>query len=201
MISKLKHGARTFCFREPSTAADGAITRYRGPATAIGHRRRVQRKFGRQITKRRAHVAVSAGGVSPRHAGGRAADALLHVFEAVGVRELVAVVCTEWSASISAYSAHRRARRTCHVEKVHRMIAGAGGNVGAMHCGARRRQHATAPFHGPRAENKRTGELAFPQRLRDVVQQADAVCDLHLPGRVSGCAHPCEASACNTPER
>jgi hypothetical protein len=37
-------------------------------------------------------VAVSAGGVRLRSADGRAADALLHILEAVGVRKLIAVV-------------------------------------------------------------------------------------------------------------
>ena len=51
---------------------------------------------------------------------------------------------------------------------------------------------------------KRTGELALPERLRDVVQQADAVCDLHLPrvpGHVSAGARGCGASACAAPGR
>ena len=36
--------------------------------------------------------------------------------------------------------------RTCHVEKVHGVIARAGGNVGAMHCGEHRRQRAATPL-------------------------------------------------------
>ena len=87
-----QRGVRAFCFCEAPTAADGAVARDRGPATAVGHRRGVERKFGRHVTKCGAHVAVSAGGVRLRSADGRAADALLHILEAVGVRKLIAVV-------------------------------------------------------------------------------------------------------------
>jgi hypothetical protein len=81
----------------------------------------------------------------------------------------------------------RFAARTRDVEKVNRVVAGAGRHVRAVHWRARRggvrwrsRRAGGVPAQQRRARRRLTRELALPQRLRDVVQQPDAVRDLHL---------------------